>query len=562
MIFDILLRLEPDPHQRDLARGWAAELADPAWMLGRQWQMGEHQGEDASSPVAVEIRSRATPIGAVAGQPGLDPMTVPAQAIIESEPQDWWTTGRRVRLGQAVAARAHTHGVTLPESVTLTGLPVPYQALNGTGPDGRALWQQRTHARPGRQSWFGQPGPPRDEPVDLWDPAELAYTAELPAGDTTLTITRHDGGDLDWYHADATAPLGPPAAESPIRLTPGRLRYPSAPLPRWWQIEDAQVAIGGQAPDRAALATLVLIDLIVNHSDDWYTFALPARAGQIITLDDVTVIDSFGDTWPVTAPQDWSLFATTGLDPASIVVWATARTPLAGPILDEVVIGIDEDANLVWAVEQIVAGQTLADPHPATRTRSRAGRPGRAADVLLSADDTCPAVLAPLRRRRGVNGRRRFVQGRAADLSGPTATLLPAPVSDLLADPRAPAGRAGAPARTGGDPARRPARAAPRDARPVHHGRAGALDATTPRTAAHPADLRAALRRPPTRSTHTTHLTDQRVARPLLRAKGQRGDDITENPDTHKAAVELYDTSEKWKVARRWSVLGLAFIAR
>ena len=68
MIFDILLRLEPDPHQRDLARGWAAELADPAWLLGRQWQMGEHQGEDASSPVAVEIRSRATPIGAVAGQ--------------------------------------------------------------------------------------------------------------------------------------------------------------------------------------------------------------------------------------------------------------------------------------------------------------------------------------------------------------------------------------------------------------------------------------------------------------------------------------------------------------
>ena len=65
MIFDVLVRLEPDPHQRDLARGWAAELADPAWMLGRQWQMGEHQGEDASSPVAVEISSRATPIGAL-----------------------------------------------------------------------------------------------------------------------------------------------------------------------------------------------------------------------------------------------------------------------------------------------------------------------------------------------------------------------------------------------------------------------------------------------------------------------------------------------------------------
>jgi hypothetical protein len=438
MIFDILLRLEPDPHQRDLARGWAAELADPAWLLGRQWQMGEHQGEDASSPVAVEIRSRATPIGAVAGQPGFDPATVPAQAIIESEPHDWWTPGRRVRLGRAVAARAQAHRVTLPASVTLTGLPVPYQALNGTGPDGRALWQQRTTLGL-NNAWFGQPGPPRDEPVDLWDSAELAYSAELPAGGTTLTITRHDGGDLDWYHADATAPLSPPPQESRIRVTPGRLRYPSAPLPRWWQIEDTQVAIGGQAPDRAALATLVLIDLIVNHSDDWFTFTLPAQAGHIITLDEVTVIDSFGDPWPITAPQDWSLFATTGLGPNSLVLWSTARTPLAGTVLDQVVIGIDEDANLVWAVEQIVAGQTLPTPDPAPDPPAVQGDPTKQPAFSYLPMTPIPRYWHPYVIDDS-SPTRRFVQGRAADLSGPAPTLLPPPVSDLLADPHVPAG--------------------------------------------------------------------------------------------------------------------------
>jgi hypothetical protein len=437
MIFDVLLRLEPDPYQRDLARGWAAELADPAWMLGRQWQMGEHQGEDASSPVAVEISSRATPIGALAGQPGLDPATVPAQAIIESEPHDWWTPGRRVRIGRLVAAAAPAHGITLPSSTTLTGLPVPYQALNGTGPDGRALWQQRSTLGLS-DSWFGQPGPPHEEPADLWDPAELSYTAQLPAGNTTLTISRHDGGDLDWYHADATTPLSPPSQETAIRVTPGRLRYPSAPLPRWWQIEDAQVAIGGQPPDRAALATLVLIDLIVNHSDDWYTFALPARAGQIITLDNVTVVDSFGDSWPLTPPKDWSLFATTGLDPASIVLWATARTPVAGPILDEVVIGIDEDANLVWAVEQIVAGQTLPTPDPPPQPP-----PVQTDPAVPPAFSYLPMTPIPQYWHPYViddSNPRRFIQGRAADLSGPTPTLLPAPVSDLLTDPHAPPG--------------------------------------------------------------------------------------------------------------------------
>jgi hypothetical protein len=438
MIFDILLRLEPDPHQRDLARGWSAELADPAWLLGRQWQMGEHQGEDASSPVAVEIRSRATPIGAVAGQPGFDPATVPAQAIIESEPHDWWTLGRRVRLGRAVAARARAHSIALPASVTLTGLPVPYQALNGTGPDGRALWQQRTTLGL-NESWFGQPGPPRDEPVDLWDPAELAYSAELPAGDTTLTITRHDGGDLDWYHADAIAPLSPAPQESQIRITPGRLRYPSAPLPRWWQIEDTQVAIGGQAPDRAALATLVLIDLIVNHSDDWFTFTLPAHAGHIITLDEVTVIDSFGEPWPIIAPQDWSLFATTGLGPNSIVIWSTARTPLAGPVLDQVVIGIDEDANLVWAVEQIVAGQTLPTPDLPPELPAVQGDPTAQPTFSYLPMTPIPRYWHPYVIDDS-SPTRRFVQGRAADLSGPAPTLLPPPVSDLLTDPHAPAG--------------------------------------------------------------------------------------------------------------------------
>jgi hypothetical protein len=53
LIYDVMLRLTPDAYTSDLERGWSAELADPAWMLGRQWQMGEHQGEDASSPTTV-----------------------------------------------------------------------------------------------------------------------------------------------------------------------------------------------------------------------------------------------------------------------------------------------------------------------------------------------------------------------------------------------------------------------------------------------------------------------------------------------------------------------------
>jgi hypothetical protein len=435
MIFDVLVRLEADPHQQDLTRGWAAELADPLWLLGRQWQMGEHQAEDASSPVGVEITASATAIGAVAGQAHLDPATVPAEAIVESEPLDWWTAGRRVRIGRSVAAAARENGVTLPadDSLALADLPVPYDALNGAGPDGRTLWRRRS-ALGLQEAWFGEPGPPGDEPVDLWDPAELSYSATLPAGATSLVVDRHDGGDLDWFSADATGPVTtdgrPPTRFS---TTPGRLRYPSAPLPRWWQIEDAAVSIGGQAPDRASLATLVLIDLIVNHSDDWFTFGVPARAGEIVTFDEVVVVDSFGDRWPLSPPADWSLFRTAGLDARSLVLWATARTPLIGPVLDEVVIGVDEDANLVWAVEQVIAGRTVPTPPAPTGPPPAPGDAAGRRTFSYRAMTPIPLHWHPYV-VEAVDGRRRFVQGRAADLSGRTPRLLPPPASDLLVD--------------------------------------------------------------------------------------------------------------------------------
>ena len=40
-------RVEPMPPYGDVQRGFSAEVADPLWMLGRQWQVGEHAGEDA-----------------------------------------------------------------------------------------------------------------------------------------------------------------------------------------------------------------------------------------------------------------------------------------------------------------------------------------------------------------------------------------------------------------------------------------------------------------------------------------------------------------------------------
>jgi hypothetical protein len=147
----------------------------------------------------------------------------------------------------------------------------------------------------------------------------VSYDATFTADGIELRLHRHDGGDLDWYSVDADASLPAPTTPAEAQTWyPARLRYPGAPLPRWWQIEDAKVDIGGYPPDRAHFATLLLIDLIVNQSDDWFTFPVEAQAGHIVTPDEVVVADSFGEDWTLAPPTDWSMFATHGLDRRSL----------------------------------------------------------------------------------------------------------------------------------------------------------------------------------------------------------------------------------------------------
>ena len=88
-------RLEPRQPLGDLDRGFRAEIADPLWLLGRQWQLGEHAGEDASSPVLVDVTTQLVDIDPLQNFPEMDPARVPLEGVIEREMSDWWTIGRR-----------------------------------------------------------------------------------------------------------------------------------------------------------------------------------------------------------------------------------------------------------------------------------------------------------------------------------------------------------------------------------------------------------------------------------------------------------------------------------
>lgn len=87
-------RLEPQ-RAGDLQESLQARVHDPLWLLARQWQTGEWQGEDAGSPVKAVLDARTAPLtayhagplparGRVAGEP-YDPGAVPLEALVERE---------------------------------------------------------------------------------------------------------------------------------------------------------------------------------------------------------------------------------------------------------------------------------------------------------------------------------------------------------------------------------------------------------------------------------------------------------------------------------------------
>jgi hypothetical protein len=109
-------RLEPHVDGAPLSDTLQARLFDPLWLLARQWQLGEFQGDDGGTPLAVRLQADCARLtryrpGPPApnpppGQP-YDPRTMPLETLVEREPvrPDSQRDGLRLQL----AAEAGQH---------------------------------------------------------------------------------------------------------------------------------------------------------------------------------------------------------------------------------------------------------------------------------------------------------------------------------------------------------------------------------------------------------------------------------------------------------------------
>ena len=365
--FEAWERLEPSWPEHDADRGIAAELADPAWLLGRQWQFGEHQGEDLASAVEVDYALETVPLSAPRGQQD-QPTTAPLAAVLQGEPHEWWTLGRRIRVGASTADHLPPP-IRHDPRLLFTDLPPPYEGCNG-GIDGWRAWQHRD------ETWLrgylpGEPFAEVPQPTgSSWDRERLEYRTELSAGDATLQVRQPRAvAGADWFSLDATStPSAAVARRSEVRhAIVARVRHSGSPVSRFWQIEDPQTDPGGTPPSPSRFAQALVTTLLTTRSDDWYSFPVDLPVGQLSALRGVVVRDCFGDEWPVSPPADWSLHRVRGLPADTVLVLPACPSPVVGPEYERVDLAVDEDANVLWAVERRLFGRevvTLRVPEP------------------------------------------------------------------------------------------------------------------------------------------------------------------------------------------------------
>src|SRR5262245_59872341 len=89
------MRLEPRSRDAEMKTSLQARIYDPLWMLARQWQFGEFQGEDKGSPVMARWRGESARLtryhaGAIApntivNAQGYDAIRMPLETLVERE---------------------------------------------------------------------------------------------------------------------------------------------------------------------------------------------------------------------------------------------------------------------------------------------------------------------------------------------------------------------------------------------------------------------------------------------------------------------------------------------
>ena len=407
-------RLEPHTRDPALEEGLQERLADALWLLSRQWQVGEFRGEDAASPIhlraAVQhhplsrFRNNAAPgtddepltdgrplesrveaeamggpgrvaIAAVAGlqllrrvdHNGLAHLRPVLRAAFPLQAPPGTRLPAREQRRLALAARGSLDGLdalAAGRDAVVALAAAADQAALGTAVDAWRAEQERVLDLPGAagETWV-------DERLEH----AFSVTAPAAAREIVLRAADYPGGRLDWFAFDVAEPephfppFAPPLAT--LDVLPVPLAYAGMPASTHWELEEGSVSFAGVEGGPADLARMIVAEFAIVYSDDYFLFPVRLPAGCIARVVEVTVWNTFGERidvrsaaqWDEERPgadRPWAFFELSG-DPSAAegqTPWLLLAPALPaqqnGPPLESVSFVRDEEANLVWAIEE------------------------------------------------------------------------------------------------------------------------------------------------------------------------------------------------------------------
>ena len=365
-------RLEARPRSEDFDIALEARVRDAAWMLARQWQVGEFQADDAGSAVGARLEMDVAPVNRYRPGPQRPPQPydldeIPLEALVEQE-----TVLEADQLDLRFAAEAGFYFMRLLKD---RGLEVQYRAAyleryplsapEGTDADSRRFIAVMTGRAPNgmalehdlRSAFQTDPDTlPADPLIDggdqldvlgaarewlawwddlyleptegqsAWVPEKFEYQFSVSApsdnGEVVLSAGEYYTGHLDWYAFDIEpddrlgGEPGPGASETVVRaVVPTSVDFDGMPAPRWWEFEDGRVDLGRVEAAPEDLARLLLLEFALVYGNDWLMIPVRLGVGSLCQIRSLVVTDTFGeqvDVPPSALPADgaasWGMY--------------------------------------------------------------------------------------------------------------------------------------------------------------------------------------------------------------------------------------------------------------
>ena len=388
-------RLEVDPCATTYDESLTAALADPLWMLARQWQFCEFAGEDAGTPIDVRGIARVWPFAKLEGRGpesravALDASGAPLEAMVEAEEPDLagWQDNARAghfflqlvdRLGVAPAFRLHPpfglselpagtgglaallgrrsiDGAKLADAIaTAEGIPAELETRKDARADlARICLAWLDWYRGSLPGGFGACRKPRGFGSDF------TLTSGVDGAPLRLDCRDHAGGRLDWHAFDIAANgATPQQAAVPIGpVIPAPVRFAGMASDRFWEFEDDRVHFGAVDAAPTDLGRLLVIEFALVFGNDWFVVPVSLPNGCVARIETLTVRDTFGSGTEVprfdAGNPAWRMFdlANPGGPSGYVALLATTDGVISGEPVEEIGLFRDEMANLAWAVE-------------------------------------------------------------------------------------------------------------------------------------------------------------------------------------------------------------------